>query len=400
MPGDWIDSFMSATDSVRSPESFRLWTGITTLAAILDRRAYTVLDGPDPLKPNMFTVLAGGPASGKSLMVTIARKLLSPLPDMFIAPDNPNKPTFLDALEQSARNAPDGMPSLFYCPMTVLCTEMGVLISKYEADFVADLTTIYDNPPNYTAPRRNAKSLNIEAPTLNMLMAATPDALGDIIPESAWGQGFTSRLIFVYGTAPDKRRKIFSGAGSIDLTVLQKEIEVFYREINGEFSWEEDAQAAVEFWYNDEKQAPVPNYGRLVNYCGRRNEHLIKLSMISAVSAGNGMTVTLKDFRRAQNWLFSAEKTMPDVFRAIAQKSDFQLVQDLHHHCWRIYNTMTRENRKPVHDSELWLFLETRTTSDKIPRIIAAAEKSGYLKKNAFGTGWIPKDLTLISDKE
>lgn len=393
MPFDFVDSFLSATEDIRSPYSFRLWTAIATIAATLERRVWTETD-VRPLYPNLYTILTGTPASGKTIMVSISKELLVDLTGpnrLHLGPDNPTKASFLDALENSAKPSINGMGIPIYSAMTVLCLELGVLIAKYEKEFVADLTTLYDNPPNYSAPRRVSKSVNLEAPTVNILAAATPDAIGDIMPESAWGQGFTSRLIFVYGSEPDIYRDMFRKPKERSFNDLKENLKTYYNMLHGPFDWEPDAQDTIRHWFNIEKLAPVPTYSRLVNYRGRRNEHAMKLAMISAVSAGNGLTVTKADFLRGRQWLLDAEKTMPDVFRAMAQKSDAQLLQDCHHWAYSRYSRVTREKRLPLKERELWEWFEDKTTHEKIQGLLNTLERTGRFRRGFVPGDWIPE---------
>lgn len=397
MSSDWITTFLSQTESIRSPPSFRLWTAIAIIAATLERRVWTVTDAPIPLMPNLYTILAGKPASGKSIMVAIARTMLIDLVKpggLYLGPDNPTKASFMHTLEASAKIPINGMGVTLYSAMTVLCREFGVLMSKYDREFAADLTDIYDNPPVYSAPRVVSKSILVEAPTINILACVTPDTLNDIIPEPAWGQGFTSRIIFVYGAAPEMYRDMFAKIKDSDMLPLKKQLKEFYEELHGEFEWEEPAQDAIRYWFNIEKEAPVPTYGRLVNYCGRRNEHVMKLAMIAAVSAGHGLTVTLDDFIRGRQWLFDAEKTMPDVFRAMAQKSDSQLLQDCHYWMYTKYSRVARDQRQALRERDIWSFFENKTTQEKIAGLFLAMEKTGRMRRGNFPGDWIPNALS------
>ncbi len=391
---DWIDDFMSMTETVRSPESFRLWTAITTLSSAMERKIWTETD-VDRLYPNMYTILTGGPASGKTIMVTTAKKLLATLvgrDGIYLGPDNPNKATFLDELENAKKTMLNGA-FLEYSAMAVMCMELGVLISKYDKEFVADLTTLYDNPDTYSAPRRVAKSIALEAPTVNILAAATPDAIGDIMPETAWGQGFTSRLVFVYGTAPDIIRSIFTKRKDKDLSSLEKTLKEFYNEVHGEVTWEDPAQRAMEHWFNVEKMKPVPDYARLVNYCGRRDAHVMKLAMISAVSAGHGTIVTLNDFLRGKKWLLEVEKTMPDVFRAMALKSDAQILHDAHYAMRVKFASVDPEKRKPLTEKEVWDIFKDKCPHDKIDGLIKTMARLGYIRPGIQTGSWIPNPL-------
>ena len=393
MSVDWVDSFMELTADIRSPDTFRLWTGITTIASVLERRVWTETD-VRPLRPNMFVVLAGGPASGKGNAIWESRNLLTTLIEpetgIHLGPDNPTSASFLDALAASTKMSINGMGAPMYSALTVLCRELGSLIVKYEGQFVSNLADIYDNPPNFSAPRRQSKSVDIPAPTINILAAATPATMMDTIPEAAWGQGLTSRIVFIYGTAPETYRDPFKKRKEIDFSLLARDLKIFFKELHGEFEWETDAQDALRHWINEEKMSPVPNYGRLVHYIGRRNEHIMKLSMISAVSAGHGLCVTKSDFARAQRWLFAAEKLMPDVFRAMTQKSDSQILEDVHQVAWVQYSSLDREKRRALTDADVWKILESRTTSERVPYLIRSLEQTNRLRKAGVAGGWIP----------
>lgn len=382
---------MERTNSLRSPRSFRLWAGISTIAAVLERRCYTVTD-QDPLCPNLYTVLCGSPASGKSIAVNESRKLLAGIKGLYIGPDNPTDAAFKDSLNDASKISMNGSGLALFSAMVVLCREFHVLIPKYNDSFLADLADLYDNPPIYSSPRRSSTSLRIENPCVNILAASTPAALGSF-PESAWGEGFTSRVTFIYGTSPTFKRDILKKRSSIDMAKLAKQLEEFFNELHGEFTWEEDANDAINHWYNVENLAPVPTYSRLANYNGRREVHATKLSMISAVSAGNGLCVTLNDFRRAQQWLFEAEKTMPDVFRAIMQKSDTQLLQDAHYAMLMEFGKLSIADRKAIDETFLWKFFEERAAHEKISGLIQTMEKTGRMRAGFLKGEWLPNPL-------
>ena len=397
---DLIEEFLDVTESIRSPERFRLWTIITTIAAVLERKVWTVTD-VNPLYPNLFTMLGGNPASGKTIMTSLSRELLGSIKDMRFGPDSPTKESFWDKLEDSGKLAINGMGVPVYSAMYQPAGEWGDFMSKYDHNFASSLSTIYDNPLIWSAPRRTSKDLLLEAPTLNILGAITPAALGDIIPDTAWGQGFTSRIVFVYGVAPAHLvRQMFVKRKDDRLVFIKARLEEIFKTHHGEFIWEEPAQKAIEHWYNVLKGAPLPTYGKLVNYNGRRDTHLMKLAMISSVSGERFPYVTLNDFERACSWLFEAEKEMPNIFRAMIQRSDSGLIQDLAHWMYTEYSKVDIEKRKPLTEKELWIFMENKSTTDKIPKLIQAAERMGYIKRGPGFGMWLPGQFNVDVEQD
>lgn len=398
MPSDWITDFVDFTATVRSPTPFRLWTAISAIAAILERRVGTATDAPQPLRPNCYIVLVGEPASGKSLSVMLARDVLTRVNGITLGPDNPSPASFMDRLSSATGPALNGGPPIVSSSMTVLCRELGNLLPKYDEGFAANLADIWDNPNMFDAPRRTSKSLAIENPTINILAASTPATLGRL-PDVVWGEGLTSRILFIFSPPVDNYRDMFNKGQKINLEQFGKRLDTFYHEIIGDFIWEDPAQNAIRHWFNVEKLAPVPEYGRLSHYKGRRNEHTMKLAMISSVSAGHFPYVTLSDFERGKTWLLDAETRMPDVFRAMVLKSDIELARDCHYYLYVTYSKLDRKGRGPLPESEAYKFLENKATSDRIPGVLTMMEKVGRIRRTTLG-GIIPNPYNAHMDIE
>ncbi len=388
---DWIETFVRDTEGI-SPESFRLWTGITIIAGALERRVWTETD-KGILYPNLFTLLAGAPASGKTLMVLQARDFWTEIPGLFVGPDNPTKKSFLDFLQKSNRTYTNGSGAVLFCSLSMACREFGVLFQKGDEQFFGDMTDLYDNPPQFLAPRSTTSSVSIEKPTVNILAGVTPDNLANVFPEIAWGMGFTSRLLFIYGVAQhNPKRDPFQKRVKLNRDPLQKDLNQIFK-LNGEFEWEGRAKDEFRQWLADELP-PVPDYGRLVNYVSRREGHTWKLAMIAAVSRTKGLKVHHQDFLRAREWLLTAEKTMPDVFRSMRLKSDDQLIKDLHQDSFHKWSTPAIPHRKPLDEQVLWIFLQERTTSDRIPRLIETAYRSGLIRRGTTLGTFVPQPKT------
>jgi len=395
---DWIDAFIEDTEPL-SGLSFRTWTAISIIGAALERRAYTYT-WKGILYPNLYTFLAGGPGSGKSIMVNQARNFFLKLKGFHLGPDSPTRRSLLDKLQSSIRNVGpiNGFDVSLYTAMYLASTELGVLISKYDTGTLSDLSDLYDCRDKYTAPRASTTDVEIEKPTLNILGAVTHDFIGELFPDLAWGQGFTSRIIFVYGIkhAPANPNRFarpkmnYTKALNTDLAKVS--------ELGGEFIWTDDAQDAFQAWASV-GMPPIPTYERLKYYLERREVHFWKLSMISAVSRTGKLTVETEDVERAKQWLIDAELTMPDVFRAIAQKSNYQLIRDLHQHFYAIYTSLVEKKRQPIPEENIKDWLAKRVTSNQVQNIFDTAVDAGYLSKSpVYSAHWIPRRMDQVGD--
>ena len=119
-----------------------------------------------------------------------------------------------------------------------------------------------------------------------MLCGCTPQNLTDLMPEKAWGQGFTSRLIMIFS---DERiigddfaevEKTYSADLANDLAIINEQI--------GQFEVTKDYRDAVNNWRALGEQ-PVPSHPKLIHYVTRRRTHLYKLSMVSAIDRSNAL---------------------------------------------------------------------------------------------------------------
>jgi hypothetical protein len=136
-------------------------------------------------------------------------------------------------------------------------------------------------------------------------------------------------------------------------------------------------------------------HSKLQNYNGRRILQYLKLLMIAAVSRSVltelELVIRVDDIERARHWLLEAESFMPDIFREMKSKSDFQLIQELHFAMWTVYSA---RKKAPIHAEFIHAFLAERVPSEKIAKIIETAINTGMIQRLAGTTDqFSPKAL-------
>lgn len=385
---DWLDSYMEYTDGIPSPEIFRLWSGISTLAGALERRVW-VSTSRSVLYPNLFVLLVAPPAVGKSQAITNVHELWHTTKKFHVAPDNVTKASLIDALAAAdgKRVIPTGL--LEYHSLLTASSEFGVLVPAHDLEFLSVLNHIYDNPRSYRENRRSLQNnISITNPQLNIIAGTQPGFLASLLPEEAWSMGFTSRIIMVYAALPpivslfekqDSRKDQFDH--------LRDRLMIF-SDLMGEAKWEPEAQQELERWYRS-GQEPVPQHSKLQHYNGRRILHILKLSLISAISRSGELFITMDDMQRARNWLLSVEQVMPDIFRDMTLKSDSQVIQELHFFLWQIWV----KGKKPIHEGRAIHFLQQRVPAEKIERVLDIAVKSQILRREdtSVGPAYVPR---------
>jgi hypothetical protein len=371
---------MAYTDGTPAPTLFRLWSAIACVGGALERRVWCETSR-SPMYPNMFVLLVSGPGVGKSVAIHPVSEIWLTAGKFYISPNSVTKAALVDCLLAADRKiiTPQGVTE--YHSLLVPCSEFGVLLPAHDLEFLSVMNDIYDNPRVYREQRRHVnggKLLEIMHPQFNVLAGTQPGFLSSLLPEEAWSMGFTSRIIMIYaGSGPkvslfgqmDRRDELFQS--------LVRRVR-HMATLMGCFTWEDAAAKELQDWHF-EGCPPIPTHSKLVNYNPRRSLHMLKLSMISAVSRSGTTHIVLDDVLRARDWLLAAEQIMPDIFREMVHRSDAQVIQDLHFFMWQIYAV----KKVPMHQGLLIHFLQNKVPTEKVMRVLDIAEKANIIARIA-----------------
>ncbi len=335
------------------------------------------------LYPNLYTLLVAPPGVGKSQAISHVTELWYAVKGLHVAPDNVTKPALIDAIGAASRKMVLSETGLMeFHSLLVASSEFGVLVPAHDLEFLNTLNHIYDNPGNYRENRRSMgdNQVDIRNPQLNILGGTQPAYLANLLPEEAWGMGFTARVLMVYSSkainVPLFRKQASRAPEFKRLLAGLSRVAGLY----GAMTFSPEAEVYIEKWAEDGCK-PVPDHSKLANYTSRRILHALKLSIVAAVAAGSP-TIRVQDFERGRGWLLAAEATMPDIFREMVGKSDVQVIDELHYFCW----TLWVKEKNPIHVSRLIHFLQHRVPSEKIMRVIEVAEKANILERMAGTT--------------
>lgn len=374
---------MNLTEGLPTAPIFRLWAGIATVAAAMERRVW-VYYNRQSLYPNLFVVLCGVPASGKSQSIAPAKRLLKDSKAAILAPDDMTKAAFIDTIIESTRRVLIKGQTFEHHPLCSMVPEFGTLVNAHDLEFFSVLNKIFDNEDEFGSRRRghnSGKEIMISYPTYNILAGTQPGYLASLLPEEAWHMGLTSRLIMIQASGAERTVSPFKRGEdqTEDRSSLVRKLGKIAMLV-GEFQISDNAMQAVELWLSA-GMPPVPEHPRLVHYNGRREIYLMKLAMIAAVSRTQELTIALEDIQRAKSWLLSAENAMPDIFRDMHLKSDATLMNECHRFVFDIWTKSAREvsQRKPVHKTDIMHFLAMRCPADKAMRVLELMCSAGWL---------------------
>ena len=368
---------MDYTQPIPSPELFKKWTAIVTIAAALERKVWVYTYNSN-LYPNLYTFLVAPPGVGKSIVTDISKTLLEKLPTHYLAPSSVTKASLIDTLQDANRviQLPKETPSsITFQYLTVISNELGVLIPSYESVFMTALTDIYDGKGYSERRRGNDLNIQLNNPQLTILAATQPSYLTSLLPEGAWDQGFLSRVLLIY-SGDQLKRQLFTDERN-DETKFKALVHDLKQigKLFGKIMFTEEAKNAMEAWHAD-NGPPRPDHPKLKHYLIRRSANLLKLCMIFSVARSNELIVTIEDYSRALAALLEAEHYMPDVFKAMGSGGDTKVIEECWYFCAKLYT----KKQKPVEEFKLMQFLQERTPAHNVERILAVMISAKLLK--------------------
>jgi hypothetical protein len=375
---DWIEDYLVYTKEHPTVETYRLWCGIAAIGGVLGRNVW-VPTSAGKLYPNLYVILVGGPGAGKSQAIRPVEDLWASTGNLHIAADSLTKAGLVDELSGAYYRNPKS--EIEASSLLICSSEFGNLVPAHDLEYLSVFNHIYDNPRSYTERRR---SLEVQPqaiePQMHILAGVQPGYLSSLLPEVAWSMGFTSRLSMIYsgiGVDTDILVEVENKRNEVQRASLLHRLKDMSLRF-GVQQLDEDYKTRFRAWIRA-GEPPRPTHSKLVNYLPRRQLTMLKLSTISAVSKGRKSTVVGADFDRAADWLFSAERVMPDIFRDMDNKSDKAVYTELAIFTSKLY----ANTGKPISLSIIANYLKDRVPTEKVSRIIGMAETTGVLTRIA-----------------
>lgn len=392
---DIISDFMDYTEGAISPSIHRLWSGIALVAGACERRVW-IEEGDYINFPSLYILLVAPPGTGKSIINSVkelwrATKFPNTADsDAFhVAPDSVTRASLVDEIADSTASRVIKLQNYTYSALLVAAEEFEVLLPFYDIPFISLLNSLWNTPVEHTEKRRHgpAKSVIIERPVLHILGGAQPSYFVAHFPEEAWTTGFARRVIMVYADSAPERRPFYKTPNRTVLKdkILRKLANI--SEMYGGFTVTKGARVCMEDWH-EKKLAPVPNHPRLAYYVTTRWQYMLKLSLVSSISRSPDPFIEEFDVQRALEWLFDAEKVMPDIFRAMAGKSDGMVLEELH----RALLSKWIKDKSPIKTQFIIQYLSNRVTSERIGHVLQIAQGAGLMvRAQGVVDAWIPR---------
>lgn len=395
---DFFAEYFKYVGKTEAPNIFHRWCGLSVLSSLVGRDLVFPF-GHKPLYANQYILLVGMPGTRKSSAIGIARSILEGAGYTTFAKDRSSKERFFADMVRKFSEDEDLIDLVMDAPSEMLISNGEFLdfIGQGDMQFLTALTNLWDNLPIYEHPKMNRKDIVIMKPTLNILGGATVKGLGMAMPPEALGTGLLSRLILIHSD-PTGKKIAFPEEVPPEAkdTLVEMLLQLKYIASSSTIMEKTDgAEKVLETMYSDCVELED---GRFADYAGRRFTHLLKVTMLIALSNGRTKIAT-EDALIANTVLYEAERGMPKALGEFG-KSRYSDVANT------IIEALNKTH-KPLSHNEIWKLvandlpdskdlgtvMKNLITSEKV-QILTIAGKQGYMPLRRVHREW-KKELLL-----
>jgi hypothetical protein len=309
-----IEEICKYCEATEVPSTYALWTAIFSVSAVLGRDC-SIDQGYFKIYPNQYVILVAKSAvCRKSTAINMATDFLwKVVPKVNILSQKMTTEAMIKALSQANSSVEESVGCF-------INDEVITLIDKSKLDLISDLTKLYDCKDFEYETRSRGKE-EVKNPCLSIYGGTTVKGLVNVIPVQAIGEGFTSRIVFVYRATRER---------DIDWVVRSPENYERFQNIvhdltevarmRGPMELTKEALDTYKKEYHSFLKNPMTNNPYLSGYAGRRHVTLLKTAMAFSASRCNEREITKQDVWRAIQSLQNAEAKMDIVMRAITSE--------------------------------------------------------------------------------
>lgn len=326
------DKWLLLTKNLTSPNSFITFGFYQLISIALQRRVWYYDQGHMPLYCNQYTVFVAPPAIGKGLILGLVKELAKAhkyekghlvktsvgmeLPPLF--PVGADYTTYEDLMRNVARCyrtvRPEGAKAAYgHCSYAFILEELSSLFRRQAEHVIKFLLNAYDCKDYDYSTKHQGEDL-LRKLCLNFLAGTQLDFLKDAHKTGVFGQGFSSRTLFLFESKRRFESFHISAALSPEQERAKADLLVWLKQLGGlvgEITYPQEAAEWLEDWYvNTHVPAEYKASTKMKDFLGRKRVLLLKLSAAMHFAESTSMTIQLDTFKKALALINSVEPQM------------------------------------------------------------------------------------------
>jgi hypothetical protein len=418
---DFLSAYLEYSLDTEVPAVFHRWAAITSIGAFLGRRYY-FNHGHFTIYPNVYAMLVGASGTRKSTAIKLFKKLLVQAGYSTIAADKTTKEKFIldlsgesdveDSAIKSGQQMEDFLSQNLWgtdeeqaatkpdAEIFIMADEFNDFFGNGNVEFISLLGTLWDYSGIYRNRIKNGKSVSICNPTVSILGGNTPTGLALAFPADVLGQGFFSRLLFIYGEPNGKRITFPKSPDPEHTKALIESLGRIRASCIGPANLSTSAEKLLETIYHTNSGISDVRFD---SYSTRRFGHLLKLCLITS-AARYSKRIEERDVIYANTILSHAEHFMPKALGEFGKAKHSDVSHKIIQLVERDYAIVSfKEIWKEVNQdlekmTDLSTLLQNLVAADKLQSIPGKGFVANrrVMKEEADGT----VDYSLLTEEE
>lgn len=326
----WLDAYMKYVSQSKSPETFRLWSGISVLSSTLKRNIFLWFNQEFKVFPNQYIILTGPPGVGKGAAMNPATNLAKEAGVVNYLSDRITAERIVELIAQgfthpvvTTTGGVTTSQAVTEHTATILSDELPVFIgsSDWMLPFLCTIWT--KNEFDYQTKHKGNKY--IKEMCVSILGGCVPEYLRKLCKDTLAPVtgGFTARCIFVYASketqlphikwgAPDKQKSQLEHDLIEDLKTVSR--------IGGEIYLTPEAQTYWESKYGQVTSGDFES-DALANFKSRIPSHVLKCAMTLCLSEQDDLLITRPQLEKAVALVEQVRDNVDVTFRAVGESS-------------------------------------------------------------------------------
>lgn len=336
-----IDKYFEYTSINTTSRKFALWSMLATISAALERRVWLDNGNFGYLYPNIYTILVGKMASGKSQAIKQASGFLKRIPlDADPGPRfSPAQITPAALIQEFANNCKIlqvGKRRIPHSPLFVCASELARFFKDFGGgSILMELMDYYDSPgtnapETYTIQKRTKKDgyETIKNPSLTLLAGSTPSYLSEEIQRAKAGlMGLDSRILFVVDTKFYPKLVDYKvGSPSLEMDIIHCLHRIY--SLKGPMSFTHEAKNLYKNFIEDLNEQLTRLYGReslQESYLSRKDTNVMKVAMCVSAARGSDLKISKDDLERTLEYFKGLEANLAHAYQPQSIHKDLRL---------------------------------------------------------------------------
>jgi uncharacterized protein DUF3987 len=294
----WLNLLHEATLDAETPRSFILWGGICSIAAVVGPNVFLNKGGKYHLHPNVYCLLVAKSGLGKSLPISMSKKLVSMVGNTRIISGRSTIQKIISDLSKSETNEKTGIAKFKDARGFIVSGEFSVSMQS-DTDLFTILTDLYDTHANTDGWVNSTKAGGAEylnAPCITLFSGSSPEHFEEFVPKVNIAGGFIGRTLLIY---EEKRWRlnplVDEEEPDIDFDKLACHLKKL-REVSGGFKWSQEAKKSFVEWYEEFRPR---DHDDKTGTAERFPDHILKVAMCLSLSKGTELIIRDEDLQEA-----------------------------------------------------------------------------------------------------